>query len=512
MLQSINFLSEKIERLFTGKRAFWIVVFFAIWYGLISFVNHYLFRTSSDPTGIYTNAIYDYAHFRANDCKLLTPLNAELETPFFDNKLSDHFNLIQFVFAPFYLLFGSYTLLIFQWLAVLLGGWGVFRYFNEFHNQKALGGLAMFHYFAFFGFHSAFAFDYHDNVVGASVVPWLFYFLRKGNIKWFSILVILAVSCKENIPIFLFFIFMVLAIKPFEKSKKQQLMALIAGVFCVAYFLMVTKMVMPALANEGRDTYLHFHYSALGESYGEAIKYALSHPIETFKLFFVNHTGSSWGDGIKTELYCILLISGAFAWFFKPRWLLMAIPIIAQKVFNDQTLKWGINYHYNAEVVALVTFGLFHFIGSMAWRRLGRWIAYLLVISTFSITIVKYQSRTAVWYSEDKQNLFMAAHYSRAFDVKETYRALQLIPKDENVSVSAHYALVPHLAIRKDIYEFPIVEDAEYIAVLIGEGTYPLKTNEAFADSVAVYRNSPEWELLYDQNKMQVLRRIRKPE
>lgn len=459
--------------------------------------------------GIYTNAIYDYAHFRANDCKLLTPLNADLDTPFFDNKLSDHFNLIQFLFAPFYLLFGSYTLLIFQWLAVLAGGWGVFKYFSDFNKNRSLGALAMFHYFAFFGFHSAFAFDYHDNVVGASAVPWLFYFLRKGNVKWFSLLLILAVACKENIPVFLFFIFFVLAIKPFENTKKQRLIAISASAFCLAYFLVVTKIVMPSLANEGRESYLHFHYSALGETYSDAIKYALSHPIDTFKLFFVNHTESNWGNGIKTELYYVLLISGAFAWLLRPKWLLMAIPVIAQKVLNDQTLKWGINYHYNAELVALVTFALFDLIGSMNWQYWGRRMAFILVFSTATITGIKYGSRRAVWYSNDKQNIFLGVHYERKFNVKECYRALDLIPDEENVSVSAHYALVPHLAFRKTLYEFPVVEDADYIAVLMDEGTYPLKSKEAFADSVSSYVKRDSWQVIYEKNKTVILRRIK---
>ena len=158
MQKLVNNILAKSETVFKPKNAKWILLFFGVFYGLITFVNHYQFRTSSDPLGIYTNAIYDYAHFRANDCKLLTPLNAELETPFFDNKLSDHFTPIQFVIAPFYHLFGTYTLLIFQWIAILLGGWGVFKFFNEYGKSQWMGGLAMFHYFAFFAFHSALAF------------------------------------------------------------------------------------------------------------------------------------------------------------------------------------------------------------------------------------------------------------------------------------------------------------------------------------------------------------------
>ena len=305
------------------------------------------------------------------------------------------------------------------------------------------------------------------------------------------------------------FTFFVLAIKPFDKLNKQRVVAISASVFCLVYFLVVTKLIMPALADEGRENYLHFHYSALGESYSEAVLYVLKHPIETFKLFFVNHTGSNWGNGIKAELYYVLLLSGAFAWLFRPRWLLMAIPVIAQKVLNDQTLKWGINYHYNAELVALVTFGLFELIGSMNWQRWGRRLAFTLVVSTSVVTLTKYESRRAVWYSEDKQNIFMGEHYSRRFNVKECYSALRLIPDNEDISVSAHYALVPHLAIRKTIYEFPIVEDAEYIAVLLGEGIYPLRSDKAFADSVASYSNSPNWEVLYDNNKMQILKKVK---
>lgn len=507
MWPKIDSFLEKIEQFFSRRGAKRILLFFALYFALISFVNHYFFRTSSDPLGIYTNAIYDYAHFRANDCKLLTPLNAQLETPFFDNKLSDHFNLIQFLFAPFYLLFGSYTLLIFQWLIILLGGWGVFRFFSDFGYGRHLGALAMLHYFAFFGFHSALAFDYHDNVIGASAVPWLFYFLRKSNIKWFTIILILAVSCKENIPVFLFFIFAVLAIKPFENSWKQRYMAIVASLFCIVYFLTVTKVVMPALANEGRTSYLHFHYSALGESYGDAIKFALSHPIETFKMFFVNHTGSNYGNGIKFELYLVLALSGAVAWFFKPRWLLMAIPIIAQKVLNDQILKWGINYHYNAELVAIATFGLFDALSSLDWKTWGRRLALLAVLSTGSITLIKYAARTAKWYDPHRQNVFAPSHYKRGFDVKELYQALKIIPANEDVSVSAHFALVPHIAFRKTLYEFPIVEDADYIAVLVGEGTYPLRSDEAFADSVALYQLSPEWETVYNGNKTVILKR-----
>lgn len=498
-----------IKMLFGPGMAKWYILFFVVYYSAISLVNHYMFRTSSDPLGIYTNAIYDYAHFRPNDCTLLSPLNAKLEDAFFDNKLSDHFTTTQFLFAPFYKVFGTYTLLLFQLLAILIGGWGVFKYFKEFSKNVPLATMAMVHFFWVFGIHSALAFDYHDNVVGAMIIPWLFYFMRKEKWLAFGLTWVLIISCKENLSILLAGIFGVFVLFPLKKNMGQRLAAGLTTLASLAYFLVVTKWVMPSLANEGRETYLHFNYGALGESYGDAISFAITHPWETFKMLFVNHTGSRFGDGIKTELYIILALSGGFAWFLKPRWLLMAIPIIAQKVLNDQMLKWGINYHYNIELVPLLTFGLFEWLSTKEWSINWSRIAFACVFLTMGTTVVKYVGRTAKWYDPYRQNPFSPTHYSREFNVRELSNALdEHIPDDEKVVVSAHFNIVPHIPFRETIFEFPTVLNADYVAVLTGVGTYPLKSQSALLEELDKYRNSPDWKTVYDKNSTVILKRV----
>ena len=99
------------------------VVFFAIVYSLISLVNHYNFRTYAYDLGLMNNAMYDYAHFRFNNCTIIQP---ELK-----NYLSEHFELFILLLSPFSYLFGTYTLLIFQIVAILFGGFGVYRYIYE---------------------------------------------------------------------------------------------------------------------------------------------------------------------------------------------------------------------------------------------------------------------------------------------------------------------------------------------------------------------------------------------
>ncbi|HEY4799718.1 MAG TPA: DUF2079 domain-containing protein, partial [Bacteroidia bacterium] len=94
------------------------MIFFATAYSLLSLVNHYNFRTYAYDLGVQNSALWDYAHFRFNNCTLIQP---ELK-----NYLSEHFELFIMLLAPFSFVFGTYTLLIFQIVAVLFGGFGVY--------------------------------------------------------------------------------------------------------------------------------------------------------------------------------------------------------------------------------------------------------------------------------------------------------------------------------------------------------------------------------------------------
>lgn len=82
-----------------------IIFFSSLIYASVSLVNHYFFRTNTYDLGINNNAIFDYTHFRWNDCMIMQPA--------FENVLSDHFSLYPILVSPFYWIFGTYTMLIF---------------------------------------------------------------------------------------------------------------------------------------------------------------------------------------------------------------------------------------------------------------------------------------------------------------------------------------------------------------------------------------------------------------
>src|SRR6058998_3558949 len=136
---------------------------------LISLVNHYVFRTCAMDLGLYTNAVYDYSHFRWNDNSI----------KLYKNLLSDHFTLLQMLVSPLSRVFGSYTLLVVQIAAVLFGGYGAYRY-NKLRSADEFVALIMLlQFWSIWGIYSAFAYDYHDNVVAAMLVPWFFYYFHQ---------------------------------------------------------------------------------------------------------------------------------------------------------------------------------------------------------------------------------------------------------------------------------------------------------------------------------------------
>ena len=86
------------------------------------------------------------------------------------------------------------------------------------------------------------------------------------------------------------------------------------------------------------------------------------------------------------------------------------------------------------------------------------------------------------------------------------HRALAALPAAARVSATS--ALVPHLAARPFIYQFPYVADADYIAALPPASIYPL-TDSSLQAMLAEYRASGRWQAVPAPAPLVLLRRVR---
>lgn len=461
---------------------FIILIVYTGIFASVSIVNHYFFRTHAHDLGIETNTIFDYAHLRVNDCMLMQPQ--------FNNVLSDHFSLLPMLYSPLIYIFGSYTLLIVQILFVLLGGYGIFKYVSFKTKDNWLGILATVHFFSLWGIYSALAFDAHNNVMAAMIVPWFFYFFEKGQLKKAFLFFALVISAKENMALWTLFIAVGLLFVNY-KNKERRNFLLMMAVTSVVYFVTVMQFIMPALANDGR-AYLHFEYHALGNNFGEVVVNIIKHPIKTFSLFFENHSDEAIYDTYKSELHFIILLSGGIALFLRPQFLIMLIPIYAQKLFSDDSIKWGLGYHYSIEFVPIISIALFTFINDLKLVKIKFATAFLGITTTIFCTIYTVNHAQSIPYLKEELQFTKAIHYKRNFNINNVYDLMKLIPP--NAKVSASNVIAPHLSLRDFIYLFPVVQNAEYIILLDDGDAYPLSA-EQMKTEITKLMTSPEWKL-----------------
>ena len=109
-----------------------------------------------------------------------------------------------------------------------------------------------------------------------------------------------------------------------------------------------------------------------------------------------------------------------------------------------------------------------------------------------------------IFTSKSKIRFYQASHYKRDYNVKTVYYQLSKIP--DNAIVSAQTPFLPHLSLRDNIYQFPIVKDAEYIIFSNKEVKYPLN-EKAFSIEIKKILISNKWQTLFKSEDIVILKR-----
>ena len=422
-------------------------------YCLISLVNHYLFKTYALDLGFYTHIMYDYAHFRIDDYFIFSRAPRCV--------LSDHFDLYLMLLSPLIYLFGSYTLLIVQIVGVLLGGWGVYKLLKLYTDDDLLPIFAMASFFFSFGIIHTLSFDYHSNVLTAMMLPWLLYFLKQRRFGLTTLFVVLFVIGKENMSLWLFFIAIAL-LWDYRKDKKALWHLAAYAVFAIAYFFIINMIVMPALGGSGGG---FSRYAHLGDNYIDIAKNLLMHPGEALKLLYVNTSGLSRYDGVKEEFYICAIATGMILTLLKPNYLIMLIPLVAQKMLAADGTFWGISLQYSVEFMPVLVVSSFMVIAKLKKQL---WRLVLSVSMLLSVVLTTFYTigvpKTSVML--DQLCVYQGRHYEqKKFDAKYARELINQIPDDATVCAATMF--VPHLATRDWIEDFAWTTNtnAEYILI-----------------------------------------------
>jgi len=355
------------------------LIFFSIIFFITVITNHYFFRTFAYDYGSYNFVFWDYSHFKTSIC----PIYPTTSIIF----LQDHFSFTLMYLIPIYWLLnwltGTYTLLLTQTVLILFSGWIVYKLIVLKTDNVWLGLAALLHYFLLQGRYSTFTGDVNIAVIVSCMVPFFLYFFEKKKYLAASVIFILALFSRENMPLWFIFIMFVLVMWH-RKEKKILFICLGYTLFSILYFVVLFKFFIPLFETPNKS-YSLFNYSALGPDPSSAISFVFKHPIEVFRMFFQNHLGRPEFDGIKYEFYWVYIISGGFMLMYRPQYIIWFIPIVAQKMLNDSPLRWGIEWYYSIEVVTLLPIAVFIIIGEVKMKMLKYGLAVLVVFLPFML-------------------------------------------------------------------------------------------------------------------------------
>ena len=245
---------------------------YAVWMGVYTIVNHRHFNTMAFDLGSYNNMFYNALHghpFRGT---------AVLRNGGDWSMLSNHAEFTIYAFLPFYALYQqAETLLVLQAVALGSGAIPIYRFAAR-RIPRGMALLLAFAYLFYAPMHQANFYDVHFQPFGAVFTLWAVDFLDVRRFVLFSLFFVLALGCREDIPVG----FVVIGAYLILAGQRPRIGALLC-VLSAAYFVVIKFAIMPRFGPWWFSDMYKDLYPAGENSYGGVVKTLLTNPVYVLK-------------------------------------------------------------------------------------------------------------------------------------------------------------------------------------------------------------------------------------
>lgn len=431
--KNINFL-KKINPYFTIS----IILGFAyfIYFTYFTILRYNAFLTGRFDLGNMAQTIWNTSQGRF--FTLTNPDGVEVIS-----RLGVHSDLLLAIISPLYFIWSDpRVLLVFQSLALSLGGIAVFFLARRIVKSQLLATGFVFSYFSNFWLHEQNIFDFHAVTIATPLILFCLYYLTIKRYILFVLFLGLAATTKENV-------FLTVSVfgAYFMKEKKWIIgsLVILAGLFGFYY---LTSVAIPQARGEA-----HFAlgtYSQYGDSTQSIVKNLLLHPQLAFLQLF------NWSTLMYLHQH---LLPTGYLTLLSPFYLLFVLPDMAIYLLSNNYQYRSYQYHFGALILP------FLLIGSMEGTKivLKKFKHYNLEKGMFYYLIATACAGT-YFYSPlpGMRNADYAPFQVKNSQVINDY--LTLIPITKSVSASNNIG--SHLSHRELIYVVPYgLDTADYIVL-----------------------------------------------
>jgi uncharacterized membrane protein len=444
---------------------------FAAGFGALAALEHRAFETGRFDLGNMVQAVWSTAHGRPLE---VTELGGEQIT-----RLGAHVDPILVLFAPLWWIWPSPTmLLVVQAAVVALGALPIFWLGRKHLGSAWAGALCSLAYLAYPAVQWLTLDEFHPVALACPLLAFAFWYLDEDRLWAFVPFGVLAGLTKEEVPL----VVGALGIW-FAVAKSRRLAgAVIALVGTIATGISL-GLVMPHF-REGAEPAFYGRYEAVGGSPAGLLETTFTDPLAVLDAL-------TQGRDLLYVAELALPLAGLFV--FAPVTLVAALPELLANLLSSVSTQTSIRYHYTAPIAPFLIVG-----AVLGAARLGRPRQAAAILLAASLV-------GAIAIGPLGGGEFVPDRRSEHDLIAE--RALALIP--QNAPVSSTNGLGAHLSERRRIHSFPVIRDAEWVAVDLKRASYLDRRSAPSTTAVPLARLllDPSWRTVFDQDGIIVLTR-----
>ena len=419
--------------------------------------------------------------------------------------LANHFNLFAFILAPIYFIFQTpITLLFFKILALSLTSIPIYLIAKKYFSQQN-SVLFSIIYLLYPSLLYVILYEFHFEDFAPLFLTIIFYSLINRKNIFAIIFTLLAISCKENIPL----VSASIGIYAIIFIKKQRKIGFIIFLLSSLYFLLVTLYLQPmCTASAGKNIGYASHYSQYGKGFLNVFIYIATHPITIIKDLFSTKLKINFFKNIFSPLGYLPLL--------RPDILIIIFPTILKNLLSKVPTTHTIYWQYTSTIIPFLVIST---IFSLKWicskiKFLKKYIIFILIFIIINEIILSL-------------NFYKKSHYFVRYDKKNTINeikktAIKLIPK--NASVICTFDFLPKLSQRKNIFTFYMLwrhrlkyknfSSVEYAIIDFNDYFVEkdfLYQSELISNMFSQYLLNPEWSVKYEKSDIIVLKKEKTP-
>ena len=494
------------------------VIAFSLFFIFYMTARQDAFGLNAEDFGIMDQAIWNTLHgnmLHQTICNIVTDTNCYTTDGV--SRFAIHFEPILFPISLLYLIWPDpKILLVAQTLIVASGAFPAFWLARlRLRNELAAVAIAVL-YLLYPAQQQATVSDFHAVTFTAAFLLFTLYFMYTRRTVWLLVFAILAMACKEEIPLVVAMLGLWTIV--FQQRWRSGLALILIA---VAWFALAFQMFH--LFSPTGHPLLASRYGQLGNGPVQTVTNIVRHPLGFIKLYVFSPGRRTYLDTLLSPALYLPLLA--------PWVLIMAVPSLAINLLSSNFQMYSGLFQYNAEIVPILIFSTIEAIVLLLWLVsviTARWrsrqqgtsaetaapaqpwrYARVAHVGMLVVLLGLILFSTVRW--DDDFHGQMPFSKGFAWPTISTHIALanrfiSMIPPDASVSAQTH--LVTHLSHRTKIYLFPYgADNADYVFLDVTSDIYPYSVPRNYMDTVKKVLLSGNYGIVAAQDGYLLLKR-----